>query len=483
MSISSSLYSGISGLSSMGNAMSVIGDNIANVNTVAFKSARTTFQDVLAQQISTAAGTSQVGRGVTLSSISGLFAQGSFEATSQPTDMAIGGNGFFIIRAPTTEENYYYTRAGEFRFDETGYLVNPAGYISQGWSIDSDTGQITGTMGDISVSKSSAPVPTDGITLIAQLDSRENTHSTMYAEGVGDAWDGTEDTPIASAYFQYHTSVKVYDTLGNSHDLTIYFDPSADNEWEYLVTCDPDEDFRIKTDLSLIDPTADRWAGALTYGTISFSNAGNITDITANTISPDDGTMTLLDPNDTDNVPNGYYQFHVNFTGTEQDIDLNFGSDYNYDIDAGDGTWERQAMSSSQYASSSTTIFSDQNGFGAGFLQSVAVDINGKITGHYSNGQILERALIGLADFSNMIGLSKMGGNLFAETTQSGSPVTGAPGNNGLGTIAPNSLEQSNVDLGAEFVRMITIQRGFQANSKIITTTDEMLAELINLKR
>ncbi|MFH1147179.1 MAG: flagellar hook protein FlgE [Pseudomonadota bacterium] len=473
MAISSSLYSGISGLSSMGEAMAVIGNNIANVNTVAFKSSRTTFQDVLAQQISTAAGTSQVGRGVTLSSVSGLFAQGSFESTSQSTDMAIGGNGFFIVRAPGSEENYYYTRAGEFSFDEEGYLVNPAGYVSQGWQIDSDTSQITGTMGDITVSKSSAPVATDAITLIGQLDARKESNSTLYnAAGTG-SWAGDDDSPIASTEYQYHTSIKIYDTLGNGHDLTMYFDPAAgDNEWEYLVTSDPEEDVRTGVDVA-----TDFWAGALLYGTIEFSDAGNITDITANTVDPADGTLDALTVG-TD-TPNGYFQFTANFTGTDQDIDLNFGSAYNTSTTS----WEREAMSTSQYASSSTTIFSDQNGFGAGFLQSVAVNIQGRITGHYSNGQILERALIGLADFSNLVGLSKSGGNVFAETSASGSPVTGEPGTNGLGTIAPNSLEQSNVDLGAEFVRMITIQRGFQANSRIITTTDDMLAELINLKR
>lgn len=474
MAISSSLYSGISGLSTMGDAMAVIGNNISNVNTVAFKSSRSTFQDVLAQQISTAAGTSQVGRGVTLSSIAGLFAQGSFESTSQPTDLAIGGNGFFIVRAPGTEENYF-TRAGEFRFDEEGYLVNPAGYVGQGWQIDSDTGQTTGTMGDVTVSKSSAPVATDAVTIIAQVDARETSNSVLYTGVLAtSSWTGSDDTPIASNEYQYHTSIKIYDTLGNSHDLTIYFDPTAtDNQWEYLVTCDPDEDTRTG-----VDPAADFWAGALLYGTVTFSTAGNITDINASTIEPADGSLTAL-VEGAAGTPNGYFQFTANFTGTDQEMDLNFGSAYN----TSSAAWEREAMSTSQYASSSTTIFSDQNGFGAGFLQSVSVNIEGRITGHYSNGQILERALIGLADFSNLIGLSKSGGNLFAETTDSGAPVTGAPGTNGLGTIAPNSLEQSNVDLGSEFVRMITIQRGFQANSRIITTTDDMLAELINLKR
>jgi len=146
-------------------------------------------------------------------------------------------------------------------------------------------------------------------------------------------------------------------------------------------------------------------------------------------------------------------------------------------------SFEPEALASTQYANSSTTIFQDQDGFAAGFLQSVAVDTAGVITGNYSNGQVLKKAQVALASFNNMAGLFKEGGNIFRETTESGAPVTGAPGTNGLGSIAPNSLEQSNVDLGTEFVKLITTQRGFQANSKIITTTDEMLNELINLKR
>lgn len=479
MSISSSLYAGISGLSTMGNAMSVIGDNISNVNTVAFKSSRATFQDVLAQQISTASGSAQVGRGVTLSSVSGLFAQGSFESSSQATDLAIGGNGFFIVRAPGTENNLYYTRAGEFRFDQSGYLVNPAGYVTQGWGLDQDTGEVTGTIGDILVPKSSAPVATDAIEIITNLDSRESEASgkDLYDVVPADSdWDGTGDPPANANSYAYHSAIQVYDSLGNSHDITTYFDPtSLANVWEYLVTCNPAEDQRS----GIAHPVTQEWAGALLYGTITFNTSGDITNITANTVDASDGTLdALVAATDT---PNGYFQFAANFTGAtiDQTVDLNFGSTYNLTSTA----WEKEALASSQYASASTTIFQDQNGFGAGFLQSVSVSAEGVITGHYSNGQIIPRNLIGLADFNNLIGLSKLGGNLFSVTTESGAPITGQPGTNGLGSIAPNSLEQSNVDLGAEFVRMITVQRGFQANSKIITTTDDMLAELISLKR
>jgi flagellar hook protein FlgE len=145
--------------------------------------------------------------------------------------------------------------------------------------------------------------------------------------------------------------------------------------------------------------------------------------------------------------------------------------------------FDAEALSTSQYANSSTTVFQDQNGYASGSLQSVSVDVEGIITGHYSNGQVLKKAQVALANFSSLAGLRKEGGNIFSETSESGAPITGPPGQNGLGSIAPNALEQSNVDLGTEFVKLITVQRGFQANSKIITTTDDMLNDLINIKR
>lgn len=189
MGISSSLYASISGLNTMGNAMSVLGDNVANVNTIAFKSSRATFQDVLSQSLATAAGSAQVGRGVTLSTVDGLFAQGSFESTSTSTDLAIGGQGFFMLRAADSAAADMYTRAGEFRFDQEGYLVNPVGYYVQGWSIDSTSGEVTGTIGDINLGKSTPPVASTKVEVIVNVDSRKQNEITETR--LFDAWNGT----------------------------------------------------------------------------------------------------------------------------------------------------------------------------------------------------------------------------------------------------------------------------------------------------
>ncbi len=944
MGVSSSLYSSISGLSTMGEAMSVLGDNVANVNTVSFKSSRTTFQDVLAQSVSTAAGAAQVGRGVTLSTVSGLFAQGSFESSSSATDMAIGGQGFFMLRASDSAEADLYSRAGEFSFDQEGFIVNPVGHFAQGWTIDSATGERAGTIGDMRIDKTTPPVSTKEIEVITNLDSREVNEINEIR--LFDAWNGTNAAAvnptdaIDSAQFEYTTAIKTYDSKGASHDMTIYFDRTTeDNEWEFLVTSEPSEDKRVldaREQLIYVPETTYNYdvhkgAGALLYGLIQFDTSGNIQAMEAFNVPPDGNVDPALDDNRINlATTDTYYSFEANFTGatTNDSIKLNMGALYSgvqsqlrqvlvselgstdsnvaganyitsetawgnvfdgnglqltgdgasgtsdqivvagfdntgarvtsvYDVDTsgkvqgfldtlnadfganasidaygrlkitdltagpsglnivsltvdgtidgpatddnanpfgetgvngdtilnittskrkvisngqllnatgsavtgantswisiydndtpgvpvadgdtftftgvkGDGTniigqvftvdttvsatntgtvqelldwvetnfdadaeidgagrlvltdrladsaatggynsqlaistvvssganpfyadnrtvtapgvgysnaglstvmtgataqdsvWDvdgvalsngatltfagtnpdgtaiaalapavdtatpgtmqdildtieayfdanggdvtamidnngqlvvtdllagsqlaitsvtasaggnpfaelgvaagfagspfasstttdylvldadvsgedgsqqgvavslgfaPEALASTQYANSSTTIFQDQNGFASGFLQSVAVDTDGVITGAYSNGQVLKKAQVALANFSSLSGLFKSGGNLFRETTDSGAPVTGAPGTNGLGSIAPNALEQSNVDLGTEFVKLITVQRGFQANSKIITTVDEMMNDLINMKR
>lgn len=504
MSISSALFSGISGLSTNGNAMSVIGDNIANVNTVAFKSSRTTFQDVLSQSVATASGTSQIGRGTALSDISTMFQQGSFESTANATDLAIGGDGFFIV-SPAGSDTEYFTRAGQFRFDKDGNFVNPAGYVVKGWQLD-DTGSDVGTIQDIVLSTfTSPPEATAEITTITNLDTTDTSH----ADSLFNTWDATATETIADSSYGYQTAVKIYDSLGNSHDITIFYDKlnaaseyndgsvDLDNSWEYIVTSNPSEDLRA--DFSGLAEQGILMRGTLTY----LSSTGDLTDFSAFTYDETSG-----DPTDDANWVNagfstdGYPQCRANFVpGVNQDISVKFGlrsTDVTWvgstdvaDITDGAGSdvlpsfigKEPQAMISTQYASSSTTIYQSQDGYGTGFLENVSVDTDGIMVGHYSNGQILNLYRVGLARFNDSQALSKEGGNLYICTRASGDPITGHPGENGLGRIAPNSLEQSNVDIAAEFVKMITTQRGFQANSRVITTTDAMLQELINLKR
>jgi len=592
MSLSSSLFSGISGLSTLGNAMQIIGDNIANVNTVGFKSSSFAFQDLLSQSVSTLSGTSQVGRGTALGDIQASFAQGSFESTGNTTDLAVGGDGFFVLKQQGTE-NLYYSRAGNFNFNEDGYLTNPEGYVVQGWALDAN-GDDTGTIDDVLMSSfTSPPSETDNMEVIVNLNSGGDDNSSGTDTSLFGAWNGTSSTPIGASAYEYQSSLKVYDSLGSTHDITLYFDKAdTANTYEYIVTCNPSEDNRTfaptneVTDVTCVADTAGSldgtyftfyddvgsvafWVdvdnsgttiplgasaadraveittittgmtaaqvaaevqaavtadskfsatvngtvvtvtdantgertnaaegtsgftmattqqggtatshpleGLLARGTLTFGTDGSITGTTLDKINTTTGGVTAQTTSD---VSNGYYQFDPTFIiGSPMSVELDFGLRYN------GSAWVKNSLSTSQYATASTTTFQSANGYGAGDLEGVNVDVDGIITGGYSNGELIPLFRVGLAKFQNTQGLFKEGGNLYSETRQSGSAITNRPGTNGLGSIAPNALEQSNVDIANELVKMITTQRGFQANSKIITVTDQMLSELINIKR
>ncbi|MDY6863120.1 MAG: flagellar hook-basal body complex protein [Thermodesulfobacteriota bacterium] len=246
----------------------------------------------------------------------------------------------------------------------------------------------------------------------------------------------------------YSTSLISYDSLGNQHNITVYFrkshEQSTANVWEWFCVVGAGDSASGKAEVQA-------------SGTLTFSNTGVLT-------SESDVFYPLA---------SGGLDFGG---GAEpgQKIDFNFG------LNASSSSGMAAAT---QYRSASSTIFQSQDGYGSGFLQTVTVDSDGVITGNYSNGQVLYLARVALANFNNQWGLVHEGRNLYSESRLSGQPITGAPGSTGMGNLSPNSLEQSNVDLASEFVKMILFQRGFQANSRIITTTDEMLAELINLKR
>jgi flagellar hook protein FlgE len=470
LALSSALFSGISGLGTLGNAMQIIGDNISNVNTVGFKSSQFTFQDLLSQSVATLAGTSQIGRGTALGDIYASFEQGSFETTGNTTDLAIGGEGFFVLREDAGE-GLYYSRAGNFRFNKDGFLVNPEGYIAQGWELDS-SGDDVGSVTDISMSSfTSPPQESEKIEIIVNLDSEGDDNSSGADDSLSTAWDGTLATPLDDNAYEYQTTLKIYDSLGSTHDVSIYFDKAdTDSAYEFLVTCNPGEDQRAGA-------SGETWAGLLGRGVIHFTpGSGVISNIDMWQINPANGASVAQD--EATDLTDGFFTFAPDYlSGSPMNIEVDFGSRY-------DGTaWVNDSLSTTQFARSSTTTFQSSDGYGAGDLQDINVDVDGIITGSYSNGQLIPLYRVALAKFQNNLGLLKEGGNLYTETRTSGAATTNRPGTNGLGSLAPNSLEQSNVDIANEFVRMITTQRGFQANSKVITVTDQMLSELINLKR
>jgi len=471
MALSSSLFSGISGLGTLGSAMQIIGDNIANVNTVGFKSSTYSFQDLLSQNMATRSGGAQVGRGAAIGDITSSFEQGSFESTNSPTDLAIGGNGFFTVKE-TDSDRLFYTRAGNFSFNKEGYLVNPEGYIVQGWAIDNN-GEDEGTITDTLLSSfTSSPDATGDIEVITNVDSDGLDGSAGADTSLATAWDGTADPPLATTAYEYHSTLKIYDSLGSSHDISVYFDKAdTASTYEYIVTCNPDEDKRAA---GTVDGS-----GLMARGTITFTaGTGEISAYSMDILS-EAGVVTARDEAVPADLTDGHFCFDAQFIdgGVAQSIELDFGIRY-------DGAaWAPASLATSSFASASKTVYQASDGYGAGDLQEFSVDVDGVITGTYSNGELIPLYRVALAKFTNDQGLYKEGGNLYSETRESGQAITNKPGTNGLGNIAPNSLEQSNVDIATEFVKMITTQRGFQANSKMITVTDQMLSELIAMKR
>ena len=409
-----SLYSGISGLNANSLEMSVIGDNIANINTTSFKGNRSSFASVLSQSLAGSTG-NEVGRGVQLWGISSSWNQGSIETTNNPTDLAINGKGFFTVR-DRNDGSIFYTRAGAFNFDNIGNLINPDGLIVQGYEATNANPDGTFTLGsvtDINIPQESTSPPhaTTEFGMNLNLDA---------GASVGDT---------------YTTTLTTYDSLGNSIPVTITFTNTGAGAWT--------------ADASI--PASAGTGATITGANFSFDPSGNLTAPVA------DPTVSLT-------LTNG--------SASPQDFTWDIYDDSG--VNLGDITG---------YASPSVTAFQTQDGYTAGSLRGVSVDEDGVVTGSYSNGQLAPLYQIVLADFPSYWGLGKVGDNLYAESRASGQPIPGTAGTASLGSISPSALEGSNVDLATEFVKMITAQRAFQANSRVITTSDEILAELINLKR
>ena len=417
MGIQSAMFSGVSGLNTNSQAMSVIGNNLANTNTLGFKGSRSVFSDLLSSNVFGSGGNSQVGRGVGLSTVDNIFSQGTFETTSSDTDVAVEGDGFFILKE-TGNQTAYYSRAGAFRFDKSGYLVNPEGLRVQGKQFDPVN------------NKTLLPAdPTDiqvaNVGLIEANPTDELTFNTNLAE-TSPLTSGTI-TPGDKTTYNYSGSSPIYDSLGESHLLTVYWQHTAANTWEGAYSIDG-------------SATATAFSHTSTPGLLNFDTAGKL----SSPVSVPTGTISWGNGSN-DSVIN------VNFNCTQFDSD-------------------------------SIVIGTEQNGYASGELTNVAINGEGIVVASYSNGRQINVAQLVLAKFQNPGGLQLAGSNRYIAPADVGTIRVGLPGPE-LGKVFTNSLEQSNVDMGQEFVKMITTQRGFSANSKIITTVDEMLSELINLKR
>ncbi len=512
MGISSSMYIGTTGILAHQTNMSVISDNIANLNTLGFKSSRALFGTLISRQLAAATVENQIGQGVGVSSIYRDMGVGALETTTTSTDIAIGGAGFFLV-SPDASDDVFYTRAGNFRFDNAGYLRDPAGNILQGYrlpleSILEDDPAIpeaaSAAIEDIQLITQedgtvvSEPEATTEVRMSINLDS-DSLDSTVDAASpftaLFDSWDAGLEEPLDGRAYAYESSIKIYDANGNSHVLRAYFDPvddvdgtSGNRAWEYLVTVPAAED------ASALEAKK----GIVMAGTLTFTPAGELLNMSAFSGTSDDKSSWTPVPLSEDGFP------QLTFTPadaapitTSLDFGLNTANGWNLPdgvasmADLGTNIAglpgmigaERGVLALTNFASGSTTIFQNQNGYQRGFLQNVTVDTAGTIIGNFSNGQRQALYRIPLADFINPQGLFREGGNLFSATSQAGGAILGWASEGRLGAVVSNSLENSNVDLATEFVNMIVTQKGFDANSKVITTSDQVVQTAIQMKR
>lgn len=407
-----SFYTAVSGLNGNQKWIDVISDNIANVNTIGFKSERVTFEDLVAKSLTTFANNTpknmEIGGGSFIALTTKDFSQGSFQNTVNPLDLALDGEGFFMVKY--NQGTVYYTRAGQFRLDVNGDIVNVDGMKLQGWKLDT-AGNISAALDKINIPYSILPSITTKINLVepTNLDSRVNTIS------------GTID-PTNPATFNYANSMTIYDSLGNPHTLTFYFQKSSPNTWNVAAYVDN-------------NTTTPVGSGALT-----FDSTGKLIST-----SPSPFNLNIAYTNGA-----AAQTITVDFTQVKQ-----VASDF--------------------------IFYANQDGFAKGDLIGVSVSEDGVVRGMYSNGKVELIARLAVATFKDKEMLVRKGNNLYLPNTQSFTPII-TPGGI-LSKVRSGFLELSNVDISKEFINLITAQRAYQANARVITTDDQILQEAMNIKR
>jgi flagellar hook protein FlgE len=471
MSLQGALFTGVSGLTTYSDVINIIGHNIANVNTPGFKESRGNFSDILSQS-SGPFGNVAIGRGVRMNSVDTLFAQGSFQSTSVGSDLAIDGDGFFIVRDPATNA-LLYTRTGDFRLNRDGSLANSQGMLLQGFDIDAN-GNALPFVGEINIAgQAIQPTITTSAEINLNLDSSDQVIIDP-GTGLPVVFDPTD--PVGTSNFS--TALNVFDSLGNAHTIEIYVQKTGNNAWHWLMTARAND----------LNGMAGNTLVPLAEGDMTFTDAGSL------------DTLVTTDRIDYAAVP----PIMTPLAAAEQGVNVIFdfaggvqlGQAVTFDFgipqqifDSTTGTFSPNPNApttfdgTTQFSAVSSTLFQSQDGFGSGTLNSFSVDNQGIVRGLFSNGQTLDLMRVALAKFPSNSGLNLIGENLFSQSLRSGDPVVSSPGTSGLGDIVPSALEVSNVDLSSQFVELIRTQQAFQANARVITTGDELLTETVNLRR
>lgn len=424
MSILRAFNIGVSGLGATGSAVSVNGDNIANAGTTGFKYSRPEFQDVLATSLKGIDGGDQYGAGTQIAHIKTVMSQGDIARTDNLTDLAINGEGFFAVRGSF---GMAYTRDGSMHFDKDGNLVNSDGYRVMGFMADDD-GRITGRMDAISV---------DGVVIPAKSTSEArfllnlDTRSAIREFDINDV-DNTANFTHSGTF---------YDSMGTARQVTLAYNKIGPTSWQYRALVDGEDLGREEG--SFVEAAR---------GRLVFNDSGRLQEEIEETngFVFEDGLGPLT-------------------------IKLDFGDSLS---EGGTGV-----SATTQFGSENQITRLTQNGYQAANLGSLSFDEKGKLVAVYTNGISKDLAQIAIAKFENENELFKMGKNLFRESRRSGQPTMGTAGVWGRGEILSRSLELSNVDIAKEFVSLMTNQRNFTANTKSLTTADEMLQEVLSIKR
>jgi flagellar hook protein FlgE len=427
-----SFSTALSALNATSTAIDVVGNNLANMNSAGFKASDMSFSDVVTQSLGAGLGSTQVGFGTATPLTVQDFTQGALQSSGGLLNGAISGEGFFVVQDPTSGDTEY-TRAGDFQTDKNGNLQTANGDAVQGWTtVDAATGQIdtNGPVGNIVVPVGSlqAPIPTSTITADLNLNSAQ-------------AVDNTTD---------FSMPITVYDSLGNSHVLTLSFTNAGSNTWNYTAT------------VPAADTADDNSAGDATVatGTLAFNADGSLNLTSSNPTSPITLTMPAL------------------ADGATWDANAATPNTITWSLTNSSG-----AGTITQYSQPSASSASSQNGQAASQLVNVGLGNGGTILAQYSDGQQVIVGQVALASIRNPESLVPIGNNNYMLSETSATPNVGVPGTGGRGTIQGGMLEASNVDIASEFTNLIVYQRGYEASGKVVTTADTLSQDTINLIR
>jgi len=427
-SIINGLFAGRSGLSSHGNAIAVAGDNISNASTIGFKANRAEFETIIAGEGVLGR---QYGSGSTVSAVATLFEQGTLEFTGRPLDLAVAGNGYFVL---AKGDERFYTRAGNFKLDSSGFIVNQEGLAVLGFPANG-----SGALEPVNINAiQQNSVETSDVSIAGNVNASSQLVDVANIPAPGVAVPPTTTYADLNKFAEYSTVVDVFDSLGQKHSTTFMFFHTGVNEFTVRAYVNNED----------VDPVA-------TLTKTGFPRQVGQAVLTF-------GTNGQRSPAPVPGTPDITSTIAWNNGSNASTIDMTFNP-------------------MTQYSANSNILSVSQDGTGVGSVQSLSVGGDGKITALLSNGQNSTLGQLALATFPNQEGLSRVGGNLMVASTDSGEAVIGRPESGSYGTIKSGTVELSTVDIASEFVKIITLQRGFQASSRVITTINQLLNDIIQL--